>query len=612
MSDSNRKLATILATDCVNFSKHMESDEEKTLRNLNDCRKIIDAKISEYGGKIFSTAGDSVVAEFASPVQCAKTAIEFQNELYKRNEHSITELKLEWRVGIHVDDVIVEDNNIMGSGVNVAARLESQCNPGEILVSRIVSDQCNKRVDIKIVPDGTRELKNISDSFEVFKFQGLLIHEDDFFKDDKEVIKKDNNSDKENTSKIVEKSKKIKLAILPFENLSKNDDSEFLVEGVFRDLIQEFSRMQEFEILSHQTSMDFKKSNEDALSFAKKNNIDYLIGGNVRTANKRLRINIDLTDASDGSILWGEKYDRIIDDIFDIQDEIVLKMSRQLLGNIEISSLQRMKRKPSENLNSYEWLIRGNYHHVRSGKDNNTKAIEAFDKAIELDNTNARAHALKACTIGGGLGKGYYDDNEEKFNTLKKHAVISLEADENDFECLRISSALSLLDKDFKKSEEHGKKAYGINQNDPRVLNQYGKVLCKIGKVPEGLKILHKAYELDPIPQGHSTSCDRYDALSLGYFCNEEYDKCFEYGNKIENYASNTWLMILYAISKNEDLTKVKEHKVFKDYHEKFKDTNWKECVEGIRFKPEDENNNLLIEFAQKIFPNLSVVEKTA
>ena len=240
MTETNRKLATILATDCVNFSKHMENNEEKTLRNLNECRKIIDKKISDHGGKIFSTAGDSVIAEFASPVQCANAAIEFQNELYKRNDHSITELKLEWRVGIHVDDVIVEENNIMGSGVNVAARLESQCNPGEILVSKIVSDQCNKRVDIKIEPDGTRELKNISDNFEVFKFQGLLIHEDDFLKDESENLNSNNTSETKPEIKI-EKSKKLKLAVLPFENLSKDDDSEFLVEGVFRDLIQEFS-----------------------------------------------------------------------------------------------------------------------------------------------------------------------------------------------------------------------------------------------------------------------------------------------------------------------------------------------------------------------------------
>jgi TolB-like protein/class 3 adenylate cyclase len=611
MSETNRKLATILATDCVNFSRHMEESEEKTLRNLNECRKIIDKKISEYGGKIFSTAGDSVVAEFASPVQCSNAAIDFQNELYKRNDHSITELKLEWRVGIHVDDVIVEENNIMGSGVNVAARLESQCKPGEILVSKIVNDQCNKRVDIKIIADGTRELKNISDSFEVFKFEGLLIHEDEFLTDNQQEIK---NSSNENilVSKNIEKSKKVKLAILPFDNLSKDDDSEFLVEGVFRDLIQEFSRMQEFEVISHQTSLDFKKSDLDAMSFANKNNVDYLIGGNVRSSGKRIRISVDLTDASDGSILWGEKYDRVIEDIFDLQDEIVLKMSRQLLGNIEISSLQRIKRKPSENLNSYEWLIRGTYHHVRSGKENNLKAIDSFEQAIKLDSSNARAHALKACTIGGGLGKNFYEDNEKKWNELLYHVDKSLEADENDFEIQRISSAIALSKKNFTKALEHGKKGYSINPNDPRILNQYGKVLVKSDDVGEGLKHFHKVLELDPIPQGKSTSCERYDALSVGYFCNEDYEKCIYWGEKIEYIEVTTWLMVLYSISENEDLSKVKESAIFKKYENDFKETDWDKTIDGINFRPEDEKNKILLTFSNKIFPPIKIVEKTA
>ena len=611
MSETNRKLATILATDCVNFSRHMEESEEKTLRNLNECREIIDKKISEYGGKIFSTAGDSVVAEFASPVQCSNAAIDFQNELYKRNDHSITELKLEWRVGIHVDDVIVEENNIMGSGVNVAARLESQCKPGEILVSKIVNDQCNKRVDIKIIADGTRELKNISDSFEVFKFEGLLIHEDEFLTDNQQEIK---NSSNENilVSKNIEKSKKVKLAILPFDNLSKDDDSEFLVEGVFRDLIQEFSRMQEFEVISHQTSLDFKKSDLDAMSFANKNNVDYLIGGNVRSSGKRIRISVDLTDASDGSILWGEKYDRVIEDIFDLQDEIVLKMSRQLLGNIEISSLQRIKRKPSENLNSYEWLIRGTYHHVRSGKENNLKAIDSFEQAIKLDSSNARAHALKACTIGGGLGKNFYEDNEKKWNELLYHVDKSLEADENDFEIQRISSAIALSNKNFTKALEHGKKGYSINPNDPRILNQYGKVLVKSDDVGEGLKHFHKVLELDPIPQGKSTSCERYDALSVGYFCNEDYEKCIYWGEKIEYIEVTTWLMVLYSISENEDLSKVKESAIFKKYENDFKETDWDKTIDGINFRPEDEKNKILLTFSNKIFPPIKIVEKTA
>ena len=202
--NSERKLATILATDCVNFSKHMEESEELTLTNLNECRKIIDEVIAKFGGKIFSTAGDSVVAEFPSPVQCVKAAIEFQDKLYERNEHSLTKLQLSWRVGIHVDDVIVENNNIMGSGVNVAARLESQSEPGKILVSKIVKDQVDKRIDYSIEADGTRKLKNISDEFEVFKVKGLKIDDDDFFS---EEVNKENNED-ENTENDQENENK--------------------------------------------------------------------------------------------------------------------------------------------------------------------------------------------------------------------------------------------------------------------------------------------------------------------------------------------------------------------------------------------------------------------
>ena len=610
MKDTERKLATILATDCVSFSKYMEDSEEKTLRNLNECRKIIDNKITEYGGKIFSTAGDSVVAEFASPVQCVKAAIEFQNEIYKRNDHSITELKLDWRVGIHVDDVIVENDNIMGSGVNISARLESECEPGGILLSTIVKDQVNKRIDAKIEIDGTRKLKNISDDFEVYKISNLLIHEDDFLKE--EVEQKNDIEQKPIAKYKINKAKKIKLAILPFENLSKDEDSEFLVEGVFRDLIQEFSRMQEFEILSHQTSMDFKKNDEDALGFAKKHLVDYLIGGNIRSAGKRIRVSVDLTDASDGSNLWGEKYDRVMEDIFDLQDEIVMKMSRQLLGNIEISSLQRIKRKPSENLNSYEWLIKGTYHHVRSGKENNLKAIEALDKAIETDETNARAHALKACTIGGGYGKGYYEDPDKMMDMGREHVKKSLEADENDFEVLRISSAIAQSNKDFNKSIEHAKKGHSINPNDPRILDRYGTCLVKLDNVDEGLKHLHKALELDPIPQGAATSCSRYNALTIGYFCKEDFGKCIFWGEKIQYMVASTWLTILYSISKNDDISKVKEHNVYKKYENDFKETNWEKTIHDIHFRPEDSKHTNLLEFSNKMFPNIKIVEKTA
>ena len=145
MSEVKRKLATILATDCVGFSKHMQENEEKTLKSLNSCRDIIDPIISKYSGRIFHTAGDSVIAEFSSPVNCAKAAIEFQNEIKKNNKNTEIIPKLSWRVGIHLDDIIIEGDNIYGNGVNIAARIESQCPEAEILISDIVRQQVEKK-----------------------------------------------------------------------------------------------------------------------------------------------------------------------------------------------------------------------------------------------------------------------------------------------------------------------------------------------------------------------------------------------------------------------------------------------------------------------------------
>ena len=168
MSNVNRKLTSILATDCVGFSSHMEKNEEKTLDNLKACRSIIDPYIEEFGGKIFYTAGDSVIADFPSPVSCVNAATNFQKAIHERNKNIDEESQFVWRVGIHMDDVIIEGDNIYGNGVNIAARLEAQCAPGQILLSRVVQEQVNERINFTIEAAGTKALKNISNSHEVF------------------------------------------------------------------------------------------------------------------------------------------------------------------------------------------------------------------------------------------------------------------------------------------------------------------------------------------------------------------------------------------------------------------------------------------------------------
>ena len=575
MSQVKRKLATILATDCVSFSKHMEEQEEKTLESLKACREIIDPLISKYSGRIFHTAGDSVIAEFDSPVGSANAAIEFQNAIKDRNKNEEVNPKLSWRVGIHLDDIIIEGDNIYGNGVNIAARLESQSPIGEILISDVVNQQINKKIEQKIHSLGKIELKNISSDFEVFSILG----------DGKNKISK-------KTTPSV--NKKPKFAILPFVNTSKDEDSGFLVDGIVEDLITEFSMMREFDILSRQTSVNFKDENQDIKEFSKKFDLDFIVTGGIRASGKRVRINIELSDANDESIIWSNKYDRVLEDIFDLQDEIVRKISIALLGEIEISSLQRSKRKPTENISSYEYLLRGKENHHKFTKEANQEALQNFDKAIEADAGNAQAYAWKVCTLGQAMFRGFSERKmEEIFADAKQNIDKALELNENDFECHRMLSAVYLSNHDYLLAEDHGRKAFNMVPNDPRVLSGYGEVLVRIGKVDKGLELLNKAFELDPIPQGQSTSDNRIKDLILGYFFAEDFNKVVELSFDIRVMDTRSLALILYSRSKlNQDIKVSGEYQSLKG---EFKDTDWEQTIDRFHIQDEEIIKNLVV-----------------
>ena len=552
----------------------MEEQEEKTLDSLKACRDIIDPLIAKYSGRIFHTAGDSVIAEFDSPVGSANAAIEFQNAIKDRNKNEEVNPKLSWRVGIHLDDIIIEGDNIYGNGVNIAARLESQSPVGEILISDVVNQQINKKIEQKIHSLGKIELKNISSDFEVFSILG----------DGKNKISK-------KTSPSV--NKKPKFAILPFINTSKDEDSGFLVDGIVEDLITEFSMMREFEILSRQTSVNFKDENQDIKEFSKKFDLDFLVTGGIRASGKRVRINIELSDANDESIIWSNKYDRVLEDIFDLQDEIVRKISIALLGEIEISSLQRSKRKPTQNISSYEYLLRGKENHHKFTKEANQEALQNFDKAIEADAGNAQAYAWKVCTLGQAMFRGFSDRKmEEMFAEAKQNIDKALELNENDFECHRMLSAVYLSNHDYLLAEDHGRKAFNMVPNDPRVLSGYGEVLVRVGKVDKGLELLNKAFELDPIPQGQSTSDNRIKDLILGYFLAEDYNKVVELSFDIRIMDTRSLSLILFSRSKlNQD---IKASNEYKSLTSEFKDTDWEQTVDRFHIQDEQIQKDLI------------------
>ena len=405
---------------------------------------------------------------------------------------------------------------------------------------------------------------------------------------------------KENINKQITASGdyKQKIAVIPFANLNKDDDGAFLVDGIVEDLITEFSMISEIEIVSRQTCFNLRDENLSHQEYRDNYELDYIVSGSIRAVEDRLRISVELSETPEGNVIWSNKYDRVKEDIFDIQDEIVRKITIALLGGIEISSLKRAHRKPTESMNSYEFLLKGKENHHKFTKEANEEAIKNLDQAIVADKNNAQAYAWKACVIGQAIGRGYCEMSNEKVDELLGLLDTALEVDKNDFECHRMLSEVYLSMHDFEKSVESGKKATQLNPNDPRVISVYGESLLRLKEYEEGLSYLEKAYELDPVPQGQTTSDRRVSALFLGNYLMSNFDKCQELNQKIVDIDLRTWLLNTDLFEKN--CIDYGEESWFQKGRRNFSDSDWDMEVDRFHLN-DDELKSNLISLAKRI-----------
>ena len=391
---------------------------------------------------------------------------------------------------------------------------------------------------------------------------------------------------------------KQKIAVIPFANLNKDDDGAFLVDGIVEDLITEFSMISEIEIVSRQTCFNLRDENLSHKKYREDYELDYIVSGSIRAIDERIRISVELSETPDGNVIWSNKYDRVKEDIFDIQDEIVRKITIALIGGIEISSLKRAHRKPTENMTSYEFLLKGKDNHHKFTKEANEAALHDLDQAILMDTNNAQAYAWKACVIGQALGRGYCEMTNDKINELLELLNKALEVDPNDFECHRMQAEVYLSMHDFDKSKISGQKATSMNPNDPRVISVYGEALLRLNDVEKGIEYLEKAYELDPIPQGQTTSDRRLAALFLGYFLKNDFDHCQKLNRDIVNIDIRTWLLNSYMCNK-EETTYLKDS-WFLVGLDQFKSSDWDMEVDRFHLN-NDSLKTRLIDFAKTI-----------
>ena len=566
----------------------MDQHEELTLKNLKTCRDIVDPIITEYGGRIFHTAGDSVIAEFASPVSSVEAAIEFQQILADRNKNVPEESQITFRVGIHLDDVIIEGDNIYGNGVNVAARLESICEPGCILVSRFVQEKIEKRIQLTINSLGKSELKNIEGEFSIFQINPAKDGETASPPASSPVQAK-----KEAPPTPEVNNTKPRLLVLPFRNLNNDEENEYLVDGIVEDIITEFSMINSIEIISRHTAFNFKGKEINSQQVTSELGVNYIATGSIRSAGSRIRISVELTDAATESALWSERFDRMMEDVFEIQDEIVRKVIVALVGQLEIASLARAKRKPTENLSSYEFLLRGKENHHKFSKEGVVEGLQMFDKSIDADPENAQAYAWKVCTLGQGMFAGYLEEPvEELFREAQDTLQKALDINPNDFECHRMFCEIYKSFEDFEKAELHGRKAYEMNPNDPRIVNGFGEYLLLTGDTEKGVELMIKAYELDPNGKGDSNSNKRLGDIVFACYVHGEFEKSLEYAEKIEKLTTNAWLAkiaSLSALGKAED-----KEKEMNKFLESNADFSLEDHISKFHFKDKSVNETMI------------------
>jgi adenylate cyclase len=513
-----RRLAAVLAADMVGFSRLMEVDETGTLARLKTHRiELIDPAIAKNHGRIIKTTGDGMLVEFHSIVDAVLCAAEIQRRMARRNADIAPARWMQFRIGINLGDVIVENDDIFGDGVNIAARLETLAEPGGICVSAAVRDQIGLRLeDIEFDDLGEQNVKNIARPIRVFRVRF------------EQATPAAPEQAKDGAVATAMGSKKPSIAVLPLANMSGDPEQDFFADGLTEDIITELSRFHDLLVISRNSTFVYKGKAVKVQDVAREFGVDYVLEGSVPKAGGRVRVTVQLIDAQTDRHVWAERYDRDLEDIFAIQDEMTRAIVTTLPGRVEAATHDRAKRKPTDNMAAYECVLAAKVLHHRSNRDDNAQAQHLLDRALALDPNYAHAHAWKACVLGQTWVYNWCADREATFVQVASELETTLALDDNDSDVHRILAALNLNRDDHDKAAYHQERALALNPNYDLVVVQQGELLTWLGQPDEGIDWIKKAMRLNPYhPErfwGH---------LGRACYCAEKYAEAAEAFSRI-------------------------------------------------------------------------------
>ena len=472
MSEIERKLTTIMVADVVGFSKLMGVDEAGTLRSLKACRTIIDGSIAEHNGRVFGGAGDSVIAEFSSPVQAVLCASEFQGLLGERNAHYGEDERMSFRVGVNLGDVIIDGDNLYGDGVNVAARLESIAEPGGVCVSNKIYVEVKRKLDLMFVDGGTRELKNIIDPVEVYH---VRTDSGDAAGPSASKPVAEPTSDDERPS----------VAVMPVNVISGDDEIHSLAAGLREDIAG---------ALAKQTAIAVSGGGGSEAD----STVDFRLEGSVRAAGRRLRLTFTLFDAAGASQAWSERYDRELDDIFDLEDEISENVSAAVRLRIKARAFEKVRDTDDSDLTVAQLLSKAAGYFVKS-YGGNDEAAAALGAAVESAPENSMATAMMVFCLWRAHEFSVLD-----FPAVDKEAILdeaerAISLDPNSF-FARLTAAMTAQDLlgDFAAALAQAETALELNSGFSQATTMAGIAKCHLGQIADGAYMLARAIAAAP------------------------------------------------------------------------------------------------------------------
>ncbi len=475
----SRKLVAILAADVVGYSRLVGQDEEGTIARLKSLREtLIDPSIAKHEGRIVKTMGDGLLVEFPSVVDAVRNAVEVQQAVAEREAERADDQRIEFRVGVNLGDVVIDGDDILGDGVNVAARLEALAEPGGICISGAAFDQIDGKLDLAFDDLGEKKVKNIKKPVRVYRARipGQGAEKDPTLPD------------------------KPSIAVLAFDNLSGDAEQEYFSDGIAEDITTALSAIRWLFVIARNSSFTYKGRAVDVTQIATELGVRYVLEGSVRKAGERLRISAQLIDATTGIHVWAERYDRHLDDIFDLQDEMTQTIVAALEPELATAERERAKRKPPENFGAWEAYQRGLSHYYRFESDGLVEAIKYLERAIELDPNFAPAYASLAYVHFNEVSYGTIDTSKraERLDHGLKIGAKAIALDNNDAMAHIALGRLHVLKGDYTAAIAELERARDLNPNSAAVFIALSSAEAFTGNANEGIRHGQQALRLSP------------------------------------------------------------------------------------------------------------------